>query len=63
MIQPLWRRVFLKKLGIKLPHDPTIPLLGIYPEKNDHSKKTGVPQCSLQRYLPQSGDASDIAVH
>ena len=35
MIQPLWRTVwrFLKKLGIKLPYDPTIPLLGNYPEK------------------------------
>ena len=30
MIQPLWR--FLKKLGIKPPYDPAIPLLGIYPE-------------------------------
>ena len=27
----MWR--FLKKLGIKLSYDPTIPLLGIYPEK------------------------------
>ena len=35
MIQPLWRTVwrFLKKLKIELPHDPAIPLLGIYPEK------------------------------
>ena len=35
MIQPLWKTVwrFLKKLGIKLPYDPTIPLLCIYPEK------------------------------
>ena len=35
MIQPLWRTVwrFLKKLQIELPHDPAIPLLGIYPEK------------------------------
>ena len=33
LIQPLWKTVwrFLKKLGIKLPYDPTIPLLGIYP--------------------------------
>ena len=23
----------LKKVGIKLPYDPTIPLSGIYPEK------------------------------
>ena len=33
MIQPLWKMVwrFLKKLGIKPPYDPAIPLLGIYP--------------------------------
>ena len=33
LIQPLWKTVwrFPKKLGIKLPYDPTIPLLGIYP--------------------------------
>ena len=31
----LWRTVwgFLKKLGIKPPYDPAIPLLGMYPEK------------------------------
>ena len=36
LIQPLWRTVwrFLKKLKIELPYDPTIPLPGIYPEKN-----------------------------
>ena len=36
MVQPLWRTVwrFLKKLKIELPHDPVIPLLGIYLEKN-----------------------------
>ena len=35
LIQPLWKTVwrFLKKLGIKPPFDPTIPLLGIYPEE------------------------------
>ena len=32
LIQPLWKTVrrFLKKLGIKPPYDPAIPLLGIY---------------------------------
>ena len=41
MIQPLWRTVwrFLKKLKIKLPYDPAIPLLGIYPEKIYNSKR------------------------
>ena len=35
MTQPLWRIVwrFLKKLGIKLPYDPAISLLGIYPKE------------------------------
>ena len=34
LIQPLWKTLwrFLKKLGIKPPYDPAIPLLGIYPE-------------------------------
>jgi hypothetical protein len=34
MVQPLWKsaRWFLRKLEIGLPEDPTIPLLGIYPE-------------------------------
>ena len=35
LIQPLWRTTWrvLKKLGINLPYDPIIQLLGIYPEK------------------------------
>ena len=35
MIQPLWKTVwrFLKKLGIKPPYDPAIPLLGIVETK------------------------------
>ena len=35
LIQPLWKVVwrFLKKLGIKPPYDPAIPLLGIYPQE------------------------------
>ena len=34
-MQPLWKTVwrFLKKLKIKLPYDPAIPLLGIYSDK------------------------------
>ena len=40
LVQPLWRTVcgFLKKLNMKLPNDPAIPLLGIYPE-NDNLKR------------------------
>ena len=42
LIQPLWKMVwrFLKKLGIKPPYDPVIPLLGIYPEETKIEKYT-----------------------
>ena len=45
LIQPLWRAVWrvLKNLGIKLSYDPTIPLLGIYPEKTITEKDTHTP--------------------
>ena len=45
LIQLLWKTVwrFLKKLGIKLPYDPTILLLGIYPEKTIIDKDTCTP--------------------
>ena len=48
LIQPLWKTVwrFLKKLGIKPPYDPTIPL----PRKLKF-KKIHDPQCSLQHNL------------
>ena len=40
--QALWKMIwrFLKKLGIKLPYDPAISLLGIYPEKTIIKKDT-----------------------
>ena len=45
MIQPLWKTVwrFLRKLGIKPPYDPAIPLLGIYPEETKIEKDTCIP--------------------
>ena len=45
LIQPLWKMVwrFLKKLGIKPPYDPAIPLLGIYPEEAKIEKDTCIP--------------------
>ena len=45
MVQTLWRTVwrFLKKLGIKLPYDPAIPLLDIYPEETITEKDTCTP--------------------
>ena len=45
LIQPLWKTVcrLLKKLGIKPPYDPAIPLLGIYPEETKTEKDTCIP--------------------
>ena len=45
LIQSLWKMVwrFLKKLGIKQPYDPAIPLLGIYPEEIKIEKDTCIP--------------------
>ena len=45
LMHPLRRRVwrFLTKLGIKLPYDPGIPLLGTYPEKTIIEKDTCNP--------------------
>ena len=52
LVQPLWRTVgrFLKKLEIKLPYDPAIPLLGIHTEETRIERDTCI-QCSLQRWL------------
>ena len=45
MIQPLWKMVwrFLKKLGIKPPCDPEIPLRGIYSEETKIERDTFIP--------------------
>ena len=45
LIKPLWKMVwgFLKKLGIKPPYDPAIPLLGIHPEETKIEKDTCIP--------------------
>ena len=37
----MWR--FLKKLGIKPPYDPAIPLLGIYLGETKFEKDTCIP--------------------
>ena len=51
-IQPLWKMVwrFLKKLGIWLPYDPAIPLLGIYPEETKIEKDTCIPLFTAALY-------------
>ena len=43
--QPLWRTVwrFLKKLEIKLPYDPVVPLLGVFSEETRIEKDTCTP--------------------
>ena len=45
LIQSLWKMLwrFLKKLGIKAPYGPAIPLLGIYPEETKIEKYTCIP--------------------
>ena len=42
MVQPLWKTLWrhLRKLCIELPHDPPIPLLGIYTDKTFFEKGT-----------------------
>ena len=41
MVQPLWKSVwrFLRKLDMRLPEDPAIPLLGIYPKDSPACNK------------------------
>ena len=45
LIEPLWRTLwrFLRKLKIELPYGPTIPLLGLYPNKTLIQKDTYTP--------------------
>ena len=45
LIQPLWKMIwrFLKQVGIKLPYDPAIPLLGIYPKETKIERNTCIP--------------------
>ena len=45
MIQPLWNAVwrYLKKLGIKLPPGPAVPLQHIYPKETKTEKYTCIP--------------------
>ena len=45
LVQPLWRTVwrFLKKLQVKLPYDPAIPLLGIHIKETRIERDTCTP--------------------
>ena len=56
MVQPPWKRVqqFLEKLKIKLPYDPTIQLLGMYPkELKEGSRQDICTPCSQQHCSQQ----------
>ena len=46
LIQSIWKTIwrFLKKLGIKPPYDPAIPLVGINPEETRNEKETCTPK-------------------
>ena len=56
MIQPLRRTVWrvLKKPGIKLPYDPTIPLLLTYPEETAIEKGTCTPAFTASLFTTAS---------
>jgi hypothetical protein len=47
LVQPLWKKIWrlLKNLNIDLPHEPAIPLLGIYPKEcsTDYFRGTCTP--------------------
>ena len=45
LIQSVWKTIwrYLKNLGIKPSYDPTIPLLGIYPEETKIETDTCIP--------------------
>ena len=63
LIQPLCRTLlkFLKKLKLELPCDPTIPLLGIYPEKTTIQKDTCTSMFIAALFMPEHG--SNLNVH
>ena len=66
LMQALWRTLcrFLKKLGIKLPYDPAIPLLCIDPEKNHNSKRHMYPNihcCTI--YNSQDMESVQMSIH
>ena len=49
---PEFLHQFLKKLGIKLPHDPTGPRLGIYPEQITIEKDSCTPVPTAAAFTP-----------
>ena len=64
MIQSLWKTVWrlLKRLGIKPPYDPAIPLLSIYPEETRVEKDTRIPLFNAALFTI-AGHGSHLDVH
>ena len=58
MWKTVWR--FLKKLGIKLPYDPEIPFLGIYPEETKTGKDTCTPMFIAALFTIEHGSNLDV---
>jgi hypothetical protein len=52
LAQPLWETVWraLRKVRTELPHNPAIPLLGIYPKDVRSVEKTSTLPCLLLHY-------------
>ena len=75
LIQPLWKTVqrFLKKLGIKSPHDPAAPLLGTHPEETKTERDTCIPLFTAalftiartweQPRCPSTDEWKEVVVH
>ena len=61
MIQSLWRIVFLKRLGIKLPYGPAIPLTGIYCGEIIIEKDTFTPMLIALFTIARHG--SNLYIH
>lgn len=62
VVQPLWKTLqrYIKKLRMKLPYDPAIPLFGIYP-KNMKTliQKKYAPPCSLEHIWRYGNNLKD----
>ena len=64
LIQPLWSTVwrFLKKLGIELPYDPAIPLLGMHTEETRSERDTCTRVHRSTVYSSQDMEATLIPI-
>ena len=65
LVQSLWRTTsrFLKKLKMKLPYDPAVPLLGIYPKemKTNYQREICTPTVSCSNlHLSQDMETMEV---